>query len=660
MPAVESKVDVLIIGAGPAGLMCAHGLAKAGVNVRIIDKRPSKVAAGQADGIQPRTIEVLQSYGLADRLLKEGNQMHMAAFYNPSPDGSGIERSDRLPDVTAPNARFPFEVTLHQGAIENIFRDAMRALGKGPVPNGACPREFEKRSDANEKFSWPGRSIEVEQPVVPTSISLSTDAAELTSRDSYPVTVHLKKLSEAEAQRLSRPVAGAPSNSNEAAADGSNVEIEEEREEIVRAKYVVGCDGAHSWTRAQMGWKMEGEHTDYVWGVVDTIPDTDFPDIRNRTAIHSDNGSCMIIPREGDLVRLYVQLAEIELGGTGRMDRGKMTPERIMEVAKRSFKPFRLEFPQALDWWTIYIIGQRVASNFSAQERVFIAGDACHTHSPKAGQGMNASMNDTHNLIWKLTQVLRGWASPDLLKTYELERRKYAQDLIEFDRKFSALFSGKAQSAANVDGVSHQQFVSVFQTFGAFTSGIGIHYAPSTIVETRHQSLASKLIIGQRLIPQIVIRTADARPFEIQDLVPSDIRYKVIVFAGNTKDVTQKARIQQFADELEKPERFYKKYTPAGAPVDTVFEILVVSSMTKTTGDYTDVPSTLRTHWSKVFMDDVGVLTHLGGGRLYETYGIGPEGCVAVVRPDGYIGNVVSLEGADELDKWFGGFMVSA
>lgn len=76
MPAVESKVDVLIIGAGessnspplclvlmdagPAGLMCAHGLAKAGVDVRIVDKRPSKVAAGQADGIQPRTLEVLQ------------------------------------------------------------------------------------------------------------------------------------------------------------------------------------------------------------------------------------------------------------------------------------------------------------------------------------------------------------------------------------------------------------------------------------------------------------------------------------------------------------------------------------------------------------------------------------------------------------------------
>ncbi|KAG8781922.1 hypothetical protein FRC12_021403 [Ceratobasidium sp. 428] len=604
--------------------------------------------------------------------------MHMAAFYNPAPDGSGIARSDRLPDVTAPTARYPFEVTLHQGAIENIFRDSMRTLGAKQQPSGACPREFEHRTKVGPQFSWPPRSIEVEQPVVPTSISLSTDPAELASWDSYPVTVHLKKLSEAEATRLSRPVAGAPSNSNEAAADGSAVEVEEDREEIVRAKYVVGCDGAHSWTRAQMGWKMEGEHTggysgvltfkmitdnrgrtDFVWGVVDTIPDTDFPDIRNRSAIHSNNGSCMVIPREGDLVRLYVQIAEIELGGTGRMDRSKMTPEKIMEVAQRSFKPFRLEFPQKLDWWTIYIIGQRVASNFSAQERVFIAGDACHTHSPKAGQGMNASMNDTHNLIWKLTQVLRGWASPELLKTYELERRKYAQDLISFDRKFSALFSSKAHSEGNEDGVSHDEFVSVFQTFGGFTSGIGIHYASSTIVDPSHQSLASKLIVGQRLIPQTVIRTADARPFEIQDLIPSDIRFKVLVFAGNTKDQVQKERLQTLADELEKTDRFYKKYTPKGAPVDTVFEILSFSTMTRTTADYTDLPSTLRTHWSKVFMDDVACFSKMGGGKLYESYGIGPDGCIAVVRPDGYVGHVVSLEGVDELDKWFAGIMAA-
>ncbi|QRV88493.1 phenol 2-monooxygenase [Ceratobasidium sp. AG-Ba] len=600
----------------------------------------------------------------------------MAAFYNPTPDGSGITRSDRLPDVTAPTARYPFKVTLHQGAIENIFRDAMRALSKGPAPNGACPREFGQRPKPESQSWYPPRSIEVQQPTVPTSISLSTDAAELTSWDSYPVTVHLKRMSEAQATRLSRPVAGASTNSNEVLADESSVEVESDRGEIVRAKYVVGCDGAHSWTRSQMGWKMEGEHTDFVWGVVDTIPETDFPDIRNRTAIHSDNGSCMIIPREGDLVRLYVQLAEIELGGTGRMDRSKITPEKIMEVARRSVRPFKLDFPHKLDWWTIFIIGQRVASKFSAQERIFIAGDACHTHSPKAGQGMNASMSDTHNLSWKLVQVLRGWASPELLKTYELERRKYAQDLINFDGNFSTLFSGKAQTAENADGVSHQQFVEVFQTFGGFTSSIGVHYAPSAIVDPSYQALATKLIVGQRLIPQTVIRTADARPFEIQDLVPSDMRYKILVFAGDTKDPAQKARLQAFADELEKPERFYKKYTPKDAPVDTVFEILsfrLASSrlrsrlerysqynrgaMSGGAGDYTDLPPTLRTDWSKVFMDDVACFPQIGGGRLYESYGIGPEGCVAVVRPDGYIGYVVSLESVDQLDKWFNGFM---
>ena len=62
--------------------------------------------------------------------------------------------------------------------------------------------------------------------------------------------------------------------------------------------------GAHSWVRKTLGIALEGEQTDYIWGVVDMVPDTDFPDIRNLTAVHSNNGSCMVIPREGDLVRM--------------------------------------------------------------------------------------------------------------------------------------------------------------------------------------------------------------------------------------------------------------------------------------------------------------------------------------------------------------------
>lgn len=64
------------------------------------------------------------------------------------------------------------------------------------------------------------------------------------------------------------------------------------------------------------------------------VPETDFPDIRNRCAIHSHNGSCMIIPREGDLIRLYIQLSDKDVldPSSGRVDRNKMGPEMLLEV----------------------------------------------------------------------------------------------------------------------------------------------------------------------------------------------------------------------------------------------------------------------------------------------------------------------------------------
>jgi len=620
----ESNVDVLIIGAGPAGLMAANAFAAAGVNVRAVDKRPSKVAAGQADGIQPRTIEVFQSYGLADRLLREGNQMHFAAFYNPAP-GGGIARDGRAPDVTAPTARFPFEVTLHQGAIESIFLDSMRNSG-----------------------------LQIDRPVLPESLEVSADDAELNSPDSYPVKIVLKHL--------------------ETDEGGSETEV-------IHAKYVLGADGAHSWVRNAISFTMDGEQTDYVWGVVDMVPTTDFPDIRNRCAIHSPSGSCMIIPREGDVVRLYLQLSDEDakevINAKGRIDRTKWGPERLLEIAKRSLQPYTISFPDKIEWWTLYIIGQRVASSFSLKERVFIAGDACHTHSPKAGQGMNASMNDSHNLVWKITHVLRGWADRSLLKTYEFERRKYAQDLINFDKRFSALFSGKPRTETNQDGVSHEEFIGAFQTFGGFTSGIGIHYPPSRITQIpgEHvEKFASNLTIGTRMPPQIILRAADARPFELQDLLPSDTRFKVIVFSGDVNAPgAQKDKLLYFASAacgedgvlsrlgarrlLGESTQGAAGTVTSGKSWTTVFEVLTVVVGKKETVNFTSVPAEMVSHWSKVYVDDVEVRGS-SGGKAYESFGVGLEGAVVVVRPDGYIGTILRLDDVQGLAEYFGAFML--
>jgi phenol 2-monooxygenase len=78
---------------------------------------------------------------------------------------------------------------------------------------------------------------------------------------------------------------------------------------------------------------MEGEQTDYIWGVIDLVPDTDFPDIRNRCVIHSNHGSCMVIPREGDLVRLYIQLEGKDiLDASGRVNKNSVGPNAVLEV----------------------------------------------------------------------------------------------------------------------------------------------------------------------------------------------------------------------------------------------------------------------------------------------------------------------------------------
>jgi phenol 2-monooxygenase len=131
--------------------------------------------------------------------------------------------------------------------------------------------------------------------------------------------------------------------------------------------------------------------------VLDIVPITDFPDIRMRCAIHSaSSGSLMVIPRENGLVRLYIQLTTTNSTGGKKMDRSTVNPGVILASAQTILRPYKLTY-RYCDWWTAYQIGQRVGDIFSLQERIFLAGDAVHTYSPKAGQGMNVSVQDTYN-----------------------------------------------------------------------------------------------------------------------------------------------------------------------------------------------------------------------------------------------------------------------
>ena len=143
------------------------------------------------------------------------------------------------------------------------------------------------------------------------------------------------------------------------------------------------------------------------------------------------------------LVRLYVELDE--LGEQERVAERGLGPDDIIAKAQRIFRPFTLDVKEVV-WWSIYEIGHRLTDKFddvpadllaTRAPRVMLAGDACHTHSPKAGQGMNVSMGDTFNMGWKLVSVLTGRADPSLLHSYSDERRAAAKGLVEFDHKWS-------------------------------------------------------------------------------------------------------------------------------------------------------------------------------------------------------------------------------
>ena len=328
---------------------------------------------------------------------------------------------------------------MHQGRIERFFLDSLKKHSDIKVERGVLPDD-----------------LHIDESKVPADL------------EAYPVTIKLRHLDESEAT---------PAQNSSNIPDGlfrSNL-VDDDTDkligkgkndgaalETVHARYVIGADGAHSWTRRKLGFTMEGEQTDFIWGVLDVIPITDFPDIRCRCAIHSsDSGSMMVIPRENKLVRFYIQL--IETGAErGKVDRSKINPDMILRSAQKIIAPYKLDF-YYIDWWTGYQIGQRVSHKFSASERIFLVGDAVHTHSPKAGQGMNVSMQDSYNLVWKIGLVAKGMANPAILKTYEAERRLVAQQLIDFDHKFSRLFSGRpAKDAADEAGISMEEFKSVF------------------------------------------------------------------------------------------------------------------------------------------------------------------------------------------------------
>jgi phenol 2-monooxygenase len=324
---------------------------------------------------------------------------------------------------------------------------------------------------------------------------------------------------------------------------------------------------------------MIGDSSDAVWGVMDVYPRTDFPDVRKKAVINADAGNLIIIPREGDsLARLYIELP----GGTKVKD---VSLESLQAHARKIFSPYRMDIAETT-WWSAYAIGQRLADFFTDSHRVFLTGDACHTHSPKAGQGMNVSLQDGYNIGWKLGSVLNGQAPASLLETYVSERQSTAQELIDFDRDFTKLFSSKYRQE---NGISSEQFAEAFVKAGRYTAGQAIKYNQSTIIslDPDGKDLAKEVDVGMRFPTAQVVRWSDAKAMQLLKALPSICRWYVVVFAGDIKDAAAAARLKKVAASLT---AIADEFTPTGADPDSLIDPVLVLSSQRTNVSQDEIP----------------------------------------------------------------------
>jgi phenol 2-monooxygenase (NADPH) len=614
---LSDGVDVLIVGCGPAGLTLAAQLAAfPDISTRIVEQKSGPLLLGQADGIACRTMEMFEAFGFSERVLKEAYWCNEVTFWKPDDEHRGnIIRSGRIQDTEDGLSELP-HVILNQARVHDFYLDAMRN----------APARLE-----------PDYGLRL--------VDLSIDSSEAAS--AYPVTARLERVDPAE----------------------------EGQDETIKARYVVGCDGARSAVRKALGLALHGDSANQAWGVMDVLAVTDFPDIRLKTAIHSANqGNLLIIPREGGyLVRMYIELDK--LSEDERVSSRNITADHLVQAAQRILHPYSLEVKE-IAWWSVYEIGQRLCEKFDdvpAAEvggrvpRVFIAGDACHTHSPKAGQGMNVSMQDSFNLGWKLAAIIRGQSSPQLLHSYSAERQAFAQELIDFDREIAKLFSAPPKNVAEAgsEGIDPAEFQKYFIQQGRFTAGTATRYAPSVIsAEPSHQNLAKGFIIGMRFHSAPVIRLADAKPVHLGHTIKADGRWRLFAFAGPEAPASRSA-MRDLCEFLgSTPDSPLRKYTSGQADIDSVIDVRAVFQQGHRELRVEAMPSLLLPRkgryglldYEKMFCPDLK-----SGSDIFDMRGIDrARGCMVVVRPDQFVAHVLPLDAFDELAAFFARFMTPA
>ncbi|TGO56332.1 hypothetical protein BCON_0079g00260 [Botryotinia convoluta] len=602
--------QVTVIGAGPAGLMLACTLSRYGIQVAILDDRPSSTTTGRADGLQPKTIETLKQLGLADSLIERGvkkstadEELHRTA--------REIHYPKDIVDLLDPNL-----LLIHQGMIEDVFIQDLKARGV----------EVQRNS------SFVGL-------VQPTS-------------ENEDIVVKYK-------------------------------DVQTGKDKLLKTKYLVGCDGAHSNVRKCIdGAEMEGDQSGSVWGILDAVIETRFPDLWSKTIVQSEKGAILSIPRERNMTRLYIELQE-----TAEEDSKEVVQDFVMKRAEEIFSPYKLTWKR-IEWFAVYKFGQRAAKRFSDNtQRVFIVGDAAHNHSPKAAQGMNVSMHDSFNLSWKLALTIKSIALPSLLGTYTQERQAVARDLLAFDFEHANAYSAGDPVALAENFAQNIRFISGLAGYGKNVlnaeASDKITQPKESEIRLSNETHGGVLRPGALLSPARMTRYIDANPVDLQLDIPLFGQFRIFFFLSDVhkwSDCLEHIfqRFSNLTRTLDRASAAANSFTPQETELDEYiqpnrytglskfFTYALVTGMNKEKFEIADLPISLQESRWTIYLDDIpqDVGDSYSNKESYTHKWVGDvkddEIVVLNVRPDGYVGSLkmfrISGDGSEDVGakvaKW--------
>ena len=445
-----------------------------------------------------------------------------------------------------------------------------------------------------------------------------------------------------------------------------------DREYKVKCRYLIGSDGSRTAVRGAAGIASDGDRTEDKWVRIDGgLKHTTMPKPRYYGALESPTyGNVLWIPLDHGATRIGFALNE---------DRRKLYKELTQEVfvqeAKLSVAPFEIEY-ERVDWASVYSVGQRVARQFVSKGCVILAGDACHTHSSGAGQGMNAGMHDSINLAWKLSLILQGKLKHELLETYDAERRPNAEKLIKYDEDISVLVTGRLPKSwiGDPNDDPHVVLGTILQEAKGFNTGLTIGFGPSLLNLVESEVGTRRAISSNVLIPAPArpgLRAPDIKllvpalfqPIWLQQVTPNHAKFYVVVFAGDAE--CTKKKYQAFTRGLEQSSIIF---APRALGADGITngngqggenghsDDTGISDRSNSSGRASrprSLPIDFLTILTGAAANAWHILETEPFGRIYYDpdcgghvrYGVdNGKGAVVVLRPDGWIGAVFELD----------------